>query len=223
MRLKILASAIALSPALLLAAGSASAFAICDGAGKCVSGTPGSDGAVTPALQQPAAPPPPAQPVVIAPAADAPPPQATPVLPPPPAPLPPVPVVELTAVPIPAADAAAPASMTGAQSVSVETESGPVTVITQSSAPATSTASRLPASALPPKGMSRAAVASQFGQPHTRHAPVGGGSPRQPPITRWDYAGFSVFFEYDHVVDAVERNNPAPIAVRDGLAGGPRP
>jgi hypothetical protein len=24
-----------------------------------------------------------------------------------------------------------------------------------------------------------------------------------PPITRWDYAGFSVFFEHDRVIDAV--------------------
>lgn len=240
MRLKILASAVALSPVLLLVAASASAFQICDSNGKCVSGTAGAEAAPAAAPLQPLviAPPadaPPPAPIVVAPppapVVIAPPPPAlapvvvappAPVVVPPPTPLPPVPVVELTPVPMPAAEPA-PAAMAGAHSVSVETESGPVTVITQTAAPATTNASRLPASALPPKGMSRAAVSSQFGQPHTRHAPVGGGSPRQPPITRWDYAGFSVFFEYDHVVDAVERNNPAPIAVRDGLAGGPRP
>jgi hypothetical protein len=29
------------------------------------------------------------------------------------------------------------------------------------------------------------------------------GRPGQPPITRWDYAGFAVFFEHDRVIDAV--------------------
>lgn len=208
MRLKILASVLALSPVLLLAAASVSAFEICDGAGKCVSGTPEADNAA--AVAAPA----PLQPVVVAP-------PPAPVLIAPPAP---APVVEATPVMV-TAPAPAPVPAYASQSVSVPTESGDeVVVITQASGPASSqSAAALPASALPPKGMSRAAVSSQFGQPHTRHAPVGGGSPRQPPITRWDYAGFSVFFEHDHVVDAVERNNPAPIAVRDGLAGGPKP
>jgi hypothetical protein len=31
-----------------------------------------------------------------------------------------------------------------------------------------------------------------------KHPTVG-----QPPITRWDYAGFSVFFEHDRVIHAV--------------------
>lgn len=91
-----------------------------------------------------------------------------------------------------------------------------VIVITGASAPATS-------AMLPTKGMTKTIVARDYGQPATRHAPVGGGSPQQPPITRWDYDGFSVFFEHEHVVDAVQRGNPAPIAVYDGLSGGPRP
>ena len=74
---------------------------------------------------------------------------------------------------------------------------------------------------LPQRGMSQADVLKAHGEPATRHAPAGGGSPQQPPITRWDYDGYSVFFEYDHVVDTVQRGNPAPIAVYDGLAGGP--
>ena len=52
-----------------------------------------------------------------------------------------------------------------------------------------------------------------------KHAPVAGPNSRQhnPPITRWDYAGFSVYFEYNHVVDAVaaksrpEEIGPKPI------------
>ena len=94
-----------------------------------------------------------------------------------------------------------------------------VVVVTQASGPATSS---MP-TGLPGKGLNKAGVLREYGQPSMRHAAVGGGSRQQPPITRWDYDGFSVFFEYDHVVDAVQRGNPAPIAVYDGLAGGPRP
>ena len=30
-----------------------------------------------------------------------------------------------------------------------------------------------------------------------------GGAPKHPPITRWDYEGFSVYFEHQHVIHAV--------------------
>ncbi|MGH8516548.1 MAG: phosphodiesterase [Panacagrimonas sp.] len=90
-----------------------------------------------------------------------------------------------------------------------------IVVVTQGSAPASTPI-------LPTKGMNKSAVVSRYGQPATKRPPVGGSSRQQPPITRWDYDGYSVFFEYDHVVDTVQRGNPAPIAVYDGLAGGPR-
>ena len=96
-----------------------------------------------------------------------------------------------------------------------------VIVVTQASGPATS-AIPSAATGLPGKGMTKVGVTRGFGEPTRKFAAVGGGSRQQPPITRWDYDGFSVFFEYDHVVDAVQRGNPAPIAVYDGLAGGPR-
>jgi len=51
---------------------------------------------------------------------------------------------------------------------------------------------------LPHRGASMSAVESQFGAPKARHEAVG-----KPPITRWDYEGFSVYFEYQHVVHAV--------------------
>lgn len=51
---------------------------------------------------------------------------------------------------------------------------------------------------LPKRGSSMAAVEARFGAPQTRHAAVG-----QPPITRWDYKDFSVYFEHQHVVHAV--------------------
>ena len=51
---------------------------------------------------------------------------------------------------------------------------------------------------MPGRGMGMSAVEKRFGAPQARHAAVG-----QPPITRWDYPGFSVYFEYQHVVHSV--------------------
>lgn len=51
---------------------------------------------------------------------------------------------------------------------------------------------------LPRRGSSMAQVEERFGAPRARHDAVG-----QPPITRWDYPGFSVYFEHQHVVHAV--------------------
>lgn len=56
---------------------------------------------------------------------------------------------------------------------------------------------------LPKRGTSRALVQRTHGEPSTRHAAVG-----QPPITRWDYPGYSVYFEYDHVIHAVRHHTP---------------
>jgi hypothetical protein len=50
----------------------------------------------------------------------------------------------------------------------------------------------------PARGKSMASVEARFGAPTTRSSAVG-----RPPITRWDYPEFSVFFEFDHVVHSV--------------------
>lgn len=50
----------------------------------------------------------------------------------------------------------------------------------------------------PGRGQTMSAVQARFGEPASRHAAVG-----EPPITRWDYAAFSVFFEHDKVIHAV--------------------
>lgn len=50
----------------------------------------------------------------------------------------------------------------------------------------------------PARGTTMSSVEARFGVPQSRHATVGA-----PPITRWDYAGFSVFFEGDRVIHAV--------------------
>ncbi len=56
----------------------------------------------------------------------------------------------------------------------------------------------------PKRGSTMTQVEARFGAPVERHAAVSSpGRPGQPPITRWDYAGFAVFFEHDRVIDAV--------------------
>jgi len=50
----------------------------------------------------------------------------------------------------------------------------------------------------PKRGSTMTEVEKHFGAPVEKHATVG-----QPPITRWDYAGFAVFFEHDRVIHSV--------------------
>ena len=64
--------------------------------------------------------------------------------------------------------------------------------------------------ARPKPGMSMTAVESTYGAPAQRHAAVGGANAQQPPITRWDYAAFSVYFEHDRVIHAVARHAQPP-------------
>jgi hypothetical protein len=52
----------------------------------------------------------------------------------------------------------------------------------------------------PTRGMSQQAVEASFGAPQDMREPIG-----DPPITRWEYAGFVVFFEYDKVIHAVSK------------------
>ena len=60
----------------------------------------------------------------------------------------------------------------------------------------------------PKRGLTMDEVEKHFGAPVTRHPAVGGSSPQQPPITRWDYNGFSVVFEHDRVIDSVVSSGP---------------
>lgn len=57
---------------------------------------------------------------------------------------------------------------------------------------------RAEAAALPRRGSLMSQVEAQFGAPNEKREPVG-----DPPITRWVYPAFTVYFEYDHVVHAV--------------------
>lgn len=52
--------------------------------------------------------------------------------------------------------------------------------------------------ARPTRGATMHQVEAKFGAPATRHPAVG-----KPPITRWDYPSFSVYFEFNRVVHSV--------------------
>jgi len=50
----------------------------------------------------------------------------------------------------------------------------------------------------PTRGVSMDRVEAQFGPPTIRQSAVG-----DPPIERWEYPGFVVYFEYQYVIHAV--------------------
>ncbi|MCU7856757.1 MAG: hypothetical protein KZQ79_13890 [Candidatus Thiodiazotropha sp. (ex Lucinoma borealis)] len=50
----------------------------------------------------------------------------------------------------------------------------------------------------PSRSMTMDQVTQRFGQPMNAYPSVG-----EPPITRWDYGNYSVFFEYKHVLTSV--------------------
>jgi hypothetical protein len=52
--------------------------------------------------------------------------------------------------------------------------------------------------ATPHRGMTMDQVAGKFGAPMTKVAAVG-----NPPISRWEYPGFVVYFEHEHVIHSV--------------------
>ncbi len=55
----------------------------------------------------------------------------------------------------------------------------------------------------PRRGTSKENVRSRFGEPLSISGPVG-----DPPITRWEYQNFSVYFEYDLVLHSVLKQEP---------------
>ena len=50
----------------------------------------------------------------------------------------------------------------------------------------------------PVRGMTKSQVESRFGAPMSASGPTG-----SPAIYRWDYPGYSVFFEHNHVIHSV--------------------
>lgn len=64
----------------------------------------------------------------------------------------------------------------------------------------TDDAARFEGAGKPTRGMSQARVEQNFGEPASRRTAVG-----DPPISRWEYPDFVVFFEYDKVIHAVSK------------------
>jgi hypothetical protein len=58
---------------------------------------------------------------------------------------------------------------------------------------------------LPARGMTMAQVKRTYGAPLKILPTRGGSSKHQPPIHRWEYAKYVVYFEYSHVIRAVLR------------------
>ena len=56
--------------------------------------------------------------------------------------------------------------------------------------------------ATPTRGMTMDEVAAKFGSPVTKVPGVG-----KPAISRWEYPGFVVYFELDHVIHSVVANS----------------
>ncbi|AVP98742.1 hypothetical protein C7S18_16785 [Ahniella affigens] len=56
----------------------------------------------------------------------------------------------------------------------------------------------------PAKGMLKSQVEQQYGAPVSKSDPVG-----QPPISKWDYGSFTVYFENDHVITSVLNKSSA--------------
>ncbi len=57
---------------------------------------------------------------------------------------------------------------------------------------------------MPARGMSMNKVESVYGSPSVRHQAVG-----DPPISRWEYSNFVVYFEYSHVIHSVPKRQQA--------------
>ncbi|MEJ2516012.1 MAG: hypothetical protein P8080_13545 [Gammaproteobacteria bacterium] len=58
---------------------------------------------------------------------------------------------------------------------------------------------------LPDRGTTMSQVQARYGAPVTKVPAVG-----DPPISRWEYPDFVVYFEYSHVVHSVEKRERAP-------------
>ena len=56
---------------------------------------------------------------------------------------------------------------------------------------------------LPQRGMTMAQVEQRYGAPVDKLPTAGGDAPRHPPINRWRYNGYTVYFERSRVIHSV--------------------
>jgi hypothetical protein len=62
----------------------------------------------------------------------------------------------------------------------------------------------------PSRGSSSKSVITAFGEPVSRSGPVG-----SPPISKWSYEDFSVYFEGDLVITTVSVEDQLPTQIKD--------
>ena len=62
---------------------------------------------------------------------------------------------------------------------------------------------RSSASDLPRRGLTMAQVEKRYGAPVEKLPTRGGDAPRHPPINRWRYNGYTVYFERNRVIHSV--------------------
>lgn len=56
---------------------------------------------------------------------------------------------------------------------------------------------------MPGRGLSMAQVERRYGAPLEKLPTAGGDAPRHPPINRWRYQGYTVYFERNRVIHSV--------------------
>lgn len=56
---------------------------------------------------------------------------------------------------------------------------------------------------VPQRGLNMSQVEKRFGAPEAKLAPAGGDTPLHPVINRWQYNGFTVYFERNIVIHSV--------------------
>ncbi len=70
----------------------------------------------------------------------------------------------------------------------------------------------------PSRGMTMDEVAAKFGAPVSKVPAVG-----TPPISRWEYQGFVVYFEANHVIHSVVPGSPPADSTTPADSGAPTP
>ena len=73
-----------------------------------------------------------------------------------------------------------------------------------------SSAARSSRADMPQRGMTMAQVERAYGAPVDKLPTAGGDAPRHPPINRWRYNGFTVYFERSRVIHSVIDAPPPP-------------
>lgn len=63
---------------------------------------------------------------------------------------------------------------------------------------------------LPKRGMTMAEVEKRYGAPLKKLPPAGGDTAKHPTINRWEYPGYTVYFERSRVIHSVVNTPAAP-------------